>query len=274
MDPFYIILYSSIPVVVIFFIILMVYVCTDACKGTKCKYCHHKKHRGECHHRVFCSICLHKHGRYGCHAMKEETYTDYEDVRKPITETYSMEEDVVKYKTEVKTYEKQIPIQNPRTRQVYKTRRIPIQRSRQVSYTDYETRHTQHYCPYQGGNGYTTYSSETVPILKYRTEMYTDYTDEPYYDTETYYETTYETKVVTEPVKIPYTVREMVQKTRTTGYKTVKEQVTKTRHIPCKCKRLIGCDCRRYSFWLIIKSLITCGCRSPVGHPECFCCMA
>jgi hypothetical protein len=217
-------------------------------------------------------MCLHKHGRNGCHAMKEEKYTVYEDVRKPITETYSEEENVTKYRTEVKTYEKQIPIQTLKTRQIHKTRRIPIQRSRQVQYTDYETRHTQHYCPYQGTGGYTTYSSETVPILKYKSEKYTDYTDEPYDETETYYEITYKKEIVTEPVKIPYTVREMVQKTRTTGYKIVKEQVTKTRSKPCECTRKIGCNCERYPFWLIIKSIITCGCTSPVGHPECFCC--
>lgn len=178
----------------------------------------------------------------------------------PITEQYTVEEDVTKYREEMRDTTEVERVPYTATRPVQKTRRVPVQRVRRVQYTDYEQRTTQIPCSWSGANGYTTYQTTTVPVSRWRDESYTEYIDEPYTDIEPY--TTYHehSRPVRKMVRVPYTAREKVTKTRTIGEREVTRMVSEKVTKNCGCTYVFKdrCECRRYPFEALLCPWLYC----------------
>lgn len=191
-----------------------------------------------------CIVCSHTHQHINCCLTRHDKEI-IEEVKIPIgSKTVEVIEDkVIGSKKVMKNVEEKIPYQA--TRQVQQTRynRIAETKYKTEYYTEYEARTESYYSQYQGMNGNISYRTNYYPVQRTRQVSYTDYVNQPetYYTTETY--TDYNIKLVYKEVDEPIIEKIKVDKIETIY--EVKKITKIVGDVICECHAQQGCRCWR-----------------------------
>lgn len=191
-----------------------------------CRKCKHK-HGRLCKEKLKCVNCGHSEkSRCSCecsHILSIKRVEKNVERDEPYTEYYSEDETVP---TSYITQEVEEEVEEPYEEVEWYSFMRPVEQTRQVSYTDYES---QYQAPSYGSNYCQLVS---VPVTKYRTEYYTEYVS----DSATRSVTKYRTKKVLKMVQIPTDyVKKHVKKSRTL-YRKISAIELVNEPVYCNCK--------------------------------------
>lgn len=206
-------------------------VCCGKNAGNICPECLH-------HH-----IALYK---CGCKLEGKETIEKTKEIPNGVR-VYSEYEDVITgYNKVMKEIEVKEPYTVYETVTEQQPTNVLVTKYKTENYTDYVPQTISEYCPYQGSNGYISYRTVQVPVAKSRQVSYTDYETQYTQVSVTKPVTHYNIKHITKEVQEPVKERQLVNKTENL-YKseTYTELVDRTCHCTskyaCRCAMMFYC---------------------------------